>query len=222
MFYTTIGSRETPAHIQMQMAYLGYSLSAEGHVIRSGGARGADAAFQLGSMATGLPNREIYLPNATFTMSPNGSKIPLDADPTHVVPTETAMISAVELLRDNGIGRSRIRPGITAQDLLRRDPVVRLFARNAFQVLGYNLTTPSTELIGYMPLFGPPGGSKIAFDLAAAYGIPTFNLARATDLNRFMRTPSSPAAVAVRRYLEALPFHPAALLDDDYTPPSSL
>lgn len=55
--YAGIGSRETPAKILNIMANLAKQLSDNGFTLRSGGALGADAAFEIGSSKS-----EIYLP----------------------------------------------------------------------------------------------------------------------------------------------------------------
>lgn len=47
-YYTGIGSRETPTQVLEQMAEIGTRLAEQGYVLRSGGARGADTAFERG------------------------------------------------------------------------------------------------------------------------------------------------------------------------------
>lgn len=193
--YTTIGSRETPTPIQWLMARIGRHLNLQGHGIRSGGARGADTAFQVGSMASGLPNRRIYLPNAEFTLSRNGSQIPLSADPQHTILDRDRLEEAIRILQKHRLGTSRIHPSAHPREILDTDPVSSLFARNVAQVLGGNFNNPSAGLIGYMPTSGRPGGSKIAFDLALARGIPTFNLADKHTLHTFLSKYGGPSSM---------------------------
>lgn len=57
MIYTGIGSRETPPEIQEIMTNYARKLDKLGFILRSGGAMGADTAFEKGST-----NKEIYLP----------------------------------------------------------------------------------------------------------------------------------------------------------------
>ncbi len=48
-YYAGIGSRETPVHIQNVMTKLATKLANDGYILRSGGAKGADKAFENGS-----------------------------------------------------------------------------------------------------------------------------------------------------------------------------
>jgi len=57
MYYTGIGSRETPADILALMTAIARRMAAEGHILRSGAADGADSAFEAGAEA-----KDIYVP----------------------------------------------------------------------------------------------------------------------------------------------------------------
>lgn len=60
MIIAGIGSRETPSDILDTMYNISYSYAKEGHILRSGGAIGADTAFAKGYL--NYPNLlEIYL-----------------------------------------------------------------------------------------------------------------------------------------------------------------
>lgn len=59
MKYAGIGSRKTPPEILTIMANIGTAFSAEGFILRSGGALGADSAFASG---VSLDAKEIYRP----------------------------------------------------------------------------------------------------------------------------------------------------------------
>lgn len=60
-YYAGIGSRTTPLPIQDQMTIFARARALEGWVLRSGGAAGADAAFELGAMqAGGSSAKEIF------------------------------------------------------------------------------------------------------------------------------------------------------------------
>lgn len=48
-FYAGIGSRETPVNILSDMHAIAIKLSERGWILRSGGARGADSAFERGA-----------------------------------------------------------------------------------------------------------------------------------------------------------------------------
>lgn len=62
MYYAGIGSRQTPLDIRALMTTIAYSLSQYGYVLRSGGAIGADTAFEQGA-----DDKDIYYAkDATF------------------------------------------------------------------------------------------------------------------------------------------------------------
>jgi hypothetical protein len=60
MFYAGIGSRETPDDVQQFMTTAASILEQKGYVLRSGGAVGADKAFECGVVHS--MNKEIFLP----------------------------------------------------------------------------------------------------------------------------------------------------------------
>ena len=49
MYYTGVGSRKTPAHILALMRNIAIKLASINHTLRSGGADGADKAFEAGA-----------------------------------------------------------------------------------------------------------------------------------------------------------------------------
>ena len=57
-YFAGIGSRETPPEIQTLMAQITEELCSQGYILRSGGAKGADTAFQTGAPEDQM---EIYL-----------------------------------------------------------------------------------------------------------------------------------------------------------------
>ena len=63
-YYAGIGSRETPAEIMSKMTEIASLLEKEGYILRSGGASGADVAFEQGVLDR--RNMNIYLPKAIF------------------------------------------------------------------------------------------------------------------------------------------------------------
>jgi hypothetical protein len=65
MIYAGIGSRETPDNVLDVMRNIGKLLALKGCILRSGGARGADKAFEDGcDLISG--RKEIYLPQNTL------------------------------------------------------------------------------------------------------------------------------------------------------------
>jgi predicted Rossmann fold nucleotide-binding protein DprA/Smf involved in DNA uptake len=61
LYYSGIGSRRTPENIQELMVKLGHYLAGRGWVLRSGGAEGADTAFEKGCDQV-HGRKEIFLP----------------------------------------------------------------------------------------------------------------------------------------------------------------
>jgi hypothetical protein len=59
-YYAGIGARNTPAEVLALMSNIGKNLSLEGMTLRSGGAKGADLAFEIGASTEGGPC-EIFL-----------------------------------------------------------------------------------------------------------------------------------------------------------------
>jgi hypothetical protein len=60
-FYTGVGSRSTPSNILEVMTQLAKKLALDGWILRSGGAVGADRAFEDGAISVG-GGRMIYYP----------------------------------------------------------------------------------------------------------------------------------------------------------------
>lgn len=156
--YTGIGSRTTPTEVLKIMLALAGTLNAEGYILRSGAAVGADSAFELGSY---LSQAEIYLPWEGF----NGSKS------TFYPPKPEAYEIA-----------EKYHPSF--KNL--KSPVKALHARNVHQILGWNITNdPITSFVVCWTPDGCEDGSKTtkftggtgqALRIASAYNVPIFNL----------------------------------------------
>lgn len=156
--FTGVGSRETPADIGLLMAAISRKLTQAGWTLRSGAADGADLAFESGVQAP--ERKEIYLPYPGF----NGSVSTLHK----LMPACYELASAVH----PAWGRCS-------------DFAKKAHARNAFQVLGYNLLRPADALIcwtkdGAVDAASAKnaGGTRTAVVLANESGIPVFNLQR--------------------------------------------
>lgn len=148
-FYTGVGSRKTPEDVLDLMREIGYLMWADlGLVLRSGGANGADSAFEEGCDDAG-GKKEIYLPWEGF----NGHTSPLYG----VNEAALTLASAVHPAWHNC-----------------SYPARKLHARNCYQVLGGDLKTPSSVLICWMK---GAGGTRTAFQLAARSSIGIVNLA---------------------------------------------
>jgi len=146
-YYAGIGSRETPNSILQRMKEIAQDLSRKGYILRSGGADGADTAFEIGAGS----RKEIFLPWKGF----NGN----DSELCH--PTLAA----------HNLAKSVI-PWF---DTLSQG-AQKLHARNAHQVFGYTLKEPVEFVVCWTPGGLPKGGTRTAIVLAQDAGIPIINL----------------------------------------------
>lgn len=156
--YTGVGSRETPPDVQMQMTYIGRDLGQRGSLLRSGGAPGADTAFEIGAISVD-GHMAIYLPWKAF----NGNMSPLFKPSQEAYALAQRFHPAWHKLRFSG--RS-------------------LHARNCHQVLGLDLKTPSKFLICWTPNGDGSGGTGQAIRIAKHYGVPVFDLGIDGELSR--------------------------------------
>lgn len=156
--YTGIGSRETPPEIFQLMSLLAERLALAGWTLRSGGADGADSAFEQGCRkAQGL--REIYLPRKGFMNN--------DSTLCTVSPEAMSLAASIHPVWD------RLDPGSR-----------KLHARNCYQVLGQALDAPTDAVICWtadgcetrQERKKTTGGTATAIVLAHDRGIPVFNL----------------------------------------------
>lgn len=142
-FYTGVGSRETPFDILSHMTMIAQRLQHE-YILRSGGAQGADSAFEDGAK----DNKEIFYASDATT-------------------------EAMEIAK-------KFHPAWNRCSAYAR----KLHGRNAFQVLGRSLDTPSKFLICWTPdgcvshktRSINTGGTGTAISIAEAYGVKIFNL----------------------------------------------
>ncbi len=161
--YAGIGSRSTPPEILTQISRVAGRLSANGYVLRSGGATGADTAFESGAdMAS-----EIFLPWRRFN----------DNDSPLFSPSVEAFRLAAAL-----------HPAWSKVD----GKAQHLLARNCHQILGLDLCSPVDFVVAWTPdgaeteaeRSRETGGTGQAIALADRNGIPVFNLARPGALQR--------------------------------------
>lgn len=168
-YYTGIGSRRTPEVTLQAMARLAQLLARHGYTLRSGGADGADTAFEEGCRAAGGA-MELWLPWKGFNQRGASQYLPTEAH--HQL-------------------ASTLHP---AWERLSRGPKA-LHARNTGQVLGVDLKTPSGFVVCYTPdgaeaeheVTRDTGGTGTAIRLASRNQIPVFNMARSDWWQRFKR-----------------------------------
>lgn len=144
--YAGVGSRETPNEVLELFERLAGFLGDRGCVLRSGGAEGADTAFENGC---GNHKKEIFLPwkmegrEAAFTGS---------------TPEAEEIVKKYHSAWDSYTWTSK-----------------KLLGRDAFQVLGLDLKTPVDFVICYTEGGNLKGGTSTAIKLAMDNGIPVLN-----------------------------------------------
>jgi hypothetical protein len=160
-FYTGIGSRETPRKILDRFIEIAERLAKLNYTLRSGGASGADSAFETGC-DTGEGKKEIYLPWKNFNY--NRSILYNVGE------------DAIELAKE-------VHP---AWDKLTQGGQ-KLMGRNCYQVLGLWLNSPSKFVIGYTKVENGQrwGGTSLAMNLADKHDIPVFNFFLDEDVLNF-------------------------------------
>jgi len=149
--YAGIGSRKTPDIVLESMKHAARYLWEKGLILRSGGANGADTAFEDGLPLRAGNAKEIYLPWEGF----NGNKSAL------FQPTQRAY----EYARRFHPAYKQLSKG--AQ---------KLMARNTHQVLGKDLDDPSLFILCWTPDGKGEGGTGQAIRIADAHDIPVFDM----------------------------------------------
>lgn len=171
--YAGVGSRETPDDVLVAMEAAAYILAESGWTLRSGGADGADAAFEEGC-DNGRGKKEIFLPWKLFNNNPS----------TLYPPTFEAHDVAFQF-----------HPNYDHLS----DAAKQLMARNTHQVLGLDLKTPVEFVICWtkdgvetrQDRTKNTGGTGQAIAIAHANGIPVLNLRnaeRVEQLSNLLRT----------------------------------
>lgn len=148
--FTGVGSRQTPVAYKTIIQEICTLLHAGSYILRSGGADGADTFFE-DSYKNLNGNMEIYIPWKGFN---NNS-----SDRYNITN------AAIELA-------SNIHP---AWNKCSRGAKL-LHARNCYQLLGYDLSTPSSLVVCYTENGECKGGTATVISMANKLSIPIFNL----------------------------------------------
>ena len=163
-YYAGIGAREIPEDIRKELIKIGATLASKGYILRSGGAQGADSAFERGcDLVKG--SKEIFLPWKNFNDSQSPfflTKNYYDLEP---------IAKTIYLNWDNvSIG------------------VRKMHARNVQQILG-NIPGQDQPVDFVVCWTNRPadqfGGTRFGMRLAEARSIPVYNLYEELDRNRF-------------------------------------
>jgi len=149
VFYAGVGSRRTPDDVLDVMKGVAERLERMGFVLRSGGAIGADSAFEAG-LSRPEQSSEIYLAKPRA----GGANDRLDIDPVF----------------------TRIAKAFHPAPYALRPHALKLMARNGCQVFGSDFTMPSDALICWTKEGRGEGGTGQAIRLARAAGIPILDL----------------------------------------------
>lgn len=162
-FYAGVGSRSTPDDILAMMESVASALEADGWTLRSGGAKGADSAFEKGAKSL----REVYIPWQGFnsryqTVSGGDGFFVADRLPGWEIALETVNTYHPAPERLSGAA-------------------ISLMARNAMQVLGSEITNPSLHssfVLCWTSGGRDTGGTSQAIRIAKNHGIPVYNLGK--------------------------------------------
>lgn len=159
--YTGIGSRKTPDSVLWQMYRIAKAFSAKGWMLRSGGAKRADDAFESGAIY-----KSIYLPWDGF----NKKKVNY---PEYYVPD----------YNKDFVFRYHPNPYKLSERAL------KLMSRNSYQVLGDDLHNPllSDCVVCYTVDGRASGGTGQALRIAKDYNIPIYNLYYSSDYEKLLR-----------------------------------
>lgn len=168
-YYTGIGNRNSPAAILPVMQKIGEVLAKKGYTLRSGGAEGADEAFEQGCLKV-AGSKEIYLPWASFRSKPvnkDGYFYTRDYD-------YEAYQKAKALAQTFHPAWDRLP-----------DAAKMHHTRNVHQVLGLDVRTPSDFVVCYDSAF-QSSGTKQAIRIAQHVKVPVFNLYIKEDADRLL------------------------------------
>ena len=162
MLYAGVGSRATPEPVLDLMRRCATRLELLGYTLRSGGANGADTAFEEGCC-----RKELYLPWPGF----NGRQSEF----------QTVCNKALALAASLHPRWERLS-----------SPARRLMARNCYQILGTDLASPVDFVLCWTPdgvedergRTQLTGGTGQAIALASRHDIPVFNIATGDALVR--------------------------------------
>jgi hypothetical protein len=172
---TGIGSRGTPESIQQFMSWCGYQIAEKGWVLRSGGAAGADKAFEYGISTWDKESKgtkklresmEIFLPWKGYENAPD--------DTEHEYKYKKELdVKAEEIAK-------RIHPAWHNCSYGAK----KMHTRNIYQLLGYSLELQSDYVMCWTPDGKDVGGTRTVITLARELGIPVLNFFYKEDIEK--------------------------------------
>ena len=174
--YAGIGSRNTPAHIQDKMQELAAALAGHGYILRSGGAAGADSAFEQGcDRAQGA--KQIFIPW-------NGFKPRMNVPDVRRTTNERGVLMPAQPADAEAIS-ARFWPSDYVVWSALKSSTRALMARNTCQVLGPQLDRPAEFVLFWKPTDGRSSGTDHALRIAAAYEVHCVRVADRTQVTEF-------------------------------------
>jgi len=149
--YAGIGSRKTPENILLAMTEIAVVLESDGYVLRSGGADGADSAFEEGVLSPA--GQEIYLPWKGF----NHNQSPL---------YNCYQGIHTELAEKHHLAWDNLSQGVK-----------KLMIRNSAQIIGIAEKPIPVDFVICWTLAGPEGGGTgQAIRIAKSFDVPIYNM----------------------------------------------
>lgn len=177
MTYAGIGSRETSIDIQKEMYKIAKELESIGYVGQSGGAIGADKAFEGANQPWEKEDGTVAGTKEFTKSKSNVTKWAKYSDGKNIASKFVVFKSSDSNDKVRNIAKE-IHP--KKQELSEKDGL-DLHARNTFQVFGKNLDTPVDFVLFYAQeqkdSIRPKGGTGQAVEMARLKGIPTINMA---------------------------------------------
>lgn len=164
--YAGIGSRSAPPRITDLCKRIARVLEMEGGLLRSGGAKGCDSAFESGVLNPA--RKSIYMPSDGFHGRRHGKNGCYDAAK---MPGWIEALGTVD----------KYHPNPHALSSYAR----RLMARNAMQVLGPDLRSPADFVVCWTPL-NSLGGTGQAIRIAEEHDVPVCNLNGIPGAEKFL------------------------------------
>lgn len=162
VYYTGIGSRNTPLWVQKEITHLARYLDSKNLTLRTGGAPGADAAF-----AKGAVNKEVYIPwNKFQKLEHNG----IDVFALNKMPNLEAAQVSVQKYHPNP---EKLSPAAN-----------KLMQMNFYQLYGTN-NQSSAFVICWTENAKAIGGTSQVMRIAKAKGIPLLNLGQFSNRKEY-------------------------------------
>lgn len=154
-YYAGIGSRETPREVCLYMTAIAKRLASLGYTCNSGGADGADTAFERGAVI----NRQIFLPWDGFNKRNIANLTKLHGEGSYLVPP----------FNPDLVTKYHPKPSALSEDGW------KFMSRNSYQVLGKDLNTSVEFVLCWTREGKLKGGTAQAMRIAIDRGIPIFN-----------------------------------------------